>query len=182
MPSFLCDNQREWEEPGHLKFLNALQEDAGNNFIISPISSPWTKSMDGGEGRGEGAIYPGVKCQPTPLPLLNPHVCFHFYVMIIMIKGIEKSLVIFSFLNALQEDAGKKFSYLVPMNIVSRVGGTLYPALKCPHPPHTQPTCILSFLCNDQRDWEQPGHLKFLNALQEDARNNFTYFAYAHSQ
>ena len=34
---------------------------------------------------------------------------------------------------------------------------------------------MLPFLCNDQRDWEEPGHLKFLNALQEDAGNNFSY-------
>ena len=30
-------------------------------------------------------------------------------------------------------------------------------------------------LCNDQRDGEEPGHLKFLNALQEETGNNFSY-------
>ena len=34
---------------------------------------------------------------------------------------------------------------------------------------------MLSFLGNDQRDSEEPGHLKILNALQEDAGNNFSY-------
>ena len=53
-------------------------------------------------------------------------------------------------------------------------GGTIYPGVKCP-PPHTQPSCMLSFLCNDQRDWEEPGHLKFLNAPQEDTANNLAY-------
>ena len=94
MLSFLCKDQRDWKEPGHLKLLNALQEDAGNNF-----------------------------------------------------------------------------SYLVPMNVVNKGEGPIYPGVKCP-PPST--LCILSFLCNDQRDWEEPGHLKFLNALQEDAVN-FSY-------
>ena len=49
---------------------------------------------------------------------------------------------------------------------------TIYPGVKCPYP---QPSCMLSFLYNDQRDWEEPGHLKFLNALQEDIENNFSY-------
>ena len=39
----------------------------------------------------------------------------------------------------------------------------------------SQPSCKLSFLCNDQRDSEESGHLKFLNALQEDVGNNFSY-------
>ena len=39
----------------------------------------------GGGGGGGGGDLPWVKCPPP-----NPHVFFHFY---IMIKGIEKSLV-----------------------------------------------------------------------------------------
>ena len=31
-----------------------------------------------------------------------------------------------------------------------------------------QASSMLSFLCNDQRDWEEPGHLKFPTTLQED--------------
>ena len=55
-------------------------------------------------------------------------------------------------------------------------GGNLPRGKVSPHPhPHPQPLCMLSFLCNDQRDWEEPGHLKFLNALKEDAENNFSY-------
>ena len=80
------------------------------------------------------------------------------------------------FLDALQEDAEKNFSYLIPMNIVNggggEKGGNLPRGKVSPHP---QPLCMLSFLCNDQRDWEEPGHLKFLNALQEDAEKNFSY-------
>ena len=93
MLSFLCNDQRDWQEPGHFKFLDALQEDAGNNF-----------------------------------------------------------------------------SYLIPMNIVNGGRGG-----DNPPPPSTSPSCMLSFLCNDQRDWEEPGHLKFLNAFQEDAGKNFSY-------
>ena len=84
------------------------------------------------------------------------------------------------FLNALQEDAGYNFSYLVPMNIVNgRGGGTIYPGVKCPPP---QPSCILSFLCNDQRDLEEPSHLKSLIALLEDAANSFPYLVPKKSQ
>ena len=78
------------------------------------------------------------------------------------------------FLIALQEYAGNNFSYFVPMNIDSRGGGNLSRGKVFP-PPKKNPSCILSFLCNDQRDLEEPGHLKFLNALQEDAGNNFSY-------
>ena len=94
MLSFSCNDKRDWEEPGHLKFLNVLQEDAGNNFF-----------------------------------------------------------------------------YLVPMNIVN--GKDNLPQGKVSPPP--QPSCMLSFLCNDQRDWEEPGPLKFLNALQEETGINFSY-------
>ena len=34
---------------------------------------------------------------------------------------------------------------------------------------------MLSFLCYDKRDSEEPSYLKFLNALQEDTGNNFSY-------
>ena len=72
MLSFLCNDQRDLEEPCHLKSLIALQEDAGNNFsYLVP------KKVN----RGEGDNLPWGKVSPP----LNPHVCFHFYVMI---KGI----------------------------------------------------------------------------------------------
>ena len=62
---------------------------------------------------------------------------------------------------------------------VNRLGDNL-PAVKCPPPP--QPSCMLLFLCNDQRDREEPYHLKFLNALQEDAGKNFSYLVPKKSQ
>ena len=83
------------------------------------------------------------------------------------------------FLKALQEDTGNIFSYLVSVNIVNIClwwcggGGDNLPRGKVPPPP--QPSCKLSFLCNDKRDREEPGHLKFLNGLQEDAGNNSSY-------
>ena len=63
------------------------------------------------------------------------------------------------------------------MNIVNKGegAGDNLPQGKVSHPPHPHSLCMISFLCNDQRDWEEPGHLKFLNALQEDAGNNFSY-------
>ena len=60
----------------------------------------------------------------------------------------------------------------VSMKIVNK-GGTIYLRVKCPPPP--QPSCMFSLLCNDRTDCEGPGHLKFLNALQEDTGNNFSY-------
>ena len=63
------------------------------------------------------------------------------------------------FLKALQEDTGNIFSYLVSMNRVNGSGwgkamrgwGAIYPRVKCP-PPEPQPLCMLSFLCDDQKD------------------------------
>ena len=89
-----------------MKFLNALQEDAGNNFYLVPMNI-----VNRAKGGG-GAIYPGVRSPP-------PHACFHFYVMI---KGMKRACHL-KFLNALQEDAGNNFFYLVPMNIVNGGGG-----------------------------------------------------------
>ena len=44
--------------------------------------------------------------------------------------------------------------------------------VKCPPPS----TLMYAFIFrNDKRDWEGPGHLKFLNTLQEDTENNFSY-------
>ena len=45
--------------------------------------------------------------------------------------------------------------------------------------PSPQPSCMLSFLCNDKRDSEEPGHLKFLNALQE---SKYRYYTILQSQ
>ena len=219
MLSFLCNDQKDWEEPGHLKFLNALQEDTEKNFSYLVLMNIVNGGGRGGWD-GEGTIYPWVKIVP---PSLNPHVCFHFYLMNLMnalqedtgnnfsylipmnivSRGVvgqstlrlsvpaPQPLCMLSFLcndqrdpghlkflNALQDNAGKNFFYLVPMNIVNMGsgggGGDNLPWVKVPPPP-PQPSCMLSFLCNDQRDWEEPGHLKFLNAPQEDTANNLAY-------
>ena len=50
-----------------MKFLNALQEDAGNNFSYLV---PMNIVSGGGDNLPRGKV-----CPP-----LNPHVCFHFYV------------------------------------------------------------------------------------------------------
>ena len=57
--------------------------------------------------------------------------------------------------------------------------GTIYLGVKCP--PAPQSSCMLSFLCNDKRSWEEPGHLKFLNAFQEDTGNSFSYLVPMHT-
>ena len=125
----------------------------------------------------EGDTLPRGKSVPPPHHL-NHGACLHFYVM--NRRECEEPGHL-KFLNALQEEAWINFSYLVPMNIVNVErggggvgGGAIYPGVKCPTPP-PQPSCMLSFLCDDQRDWEEPGHLTFLNALQEGAGNNFSY-------
>ena len=60
---------------------DSLQENAGNNFsYLIPKESQYA-------GGGRGGNLPRGKVPPP----LNPHVNFHFYVMI---KGIQKSLVI----------------------------------------------------------------------------------------
>ena len=65
-----------------MKFLKALQEDTGNNFSYLV---PWNTVRIYMQQRG--TLYPGVNCPPLPPPL-NPHVCFHFYVMI---KGLRRA-------------------------------------------------------------------------------------------
>ena len=85
------------------------------------------------------------------------------------------------FLKALQEDT-KNFSHLIPMNTVRiymQHRGTLYPRVKWPpalplHPPPPNKNLMYAF-SYDKRDWEEPGYLKFLKALQEDTGNNFSY-------
>ena len=158
-----CYDKREWEEPSYLKFLKALQEDTGNIFSylvsvnIVNICLRWW-------GGGRGTIYTRVKCPPP----YNPHVCFHFNVMI---KGIEKSLVIWSFWMPFKRIL-KTISRISSLWTKSMEGGTIYPGVKSPPSPPPQPSCMLPFLCNDQRDWEEPGHLKFLNALQESLKKS----------
>ena len=119
---FLCNDQRDWEEPGHLKFLNALHEDAGNSFsCLVPMNIVY-------RGRG-GQSTPG-KVSPPPQPS-----CILSFLCNDQWDWEEISHL--KFLNALQEDAGNSFCYFVPMNIVNRGGGTIYPGVKCPPPPST---------------------------------------------
>ena len=93
----------------------------------------------------EGDSLPRGKLSP---PHLNPHVCFHFY---LMIKGIEKGLVIWSFLMPLKrilETISHISSLWTQSELTCGRGGhsTPFP----PPPPHThthQPSCMFSFLC-----------------------------------
>ena len=94
-----------------------------------------------------------------------------------MIKGIEKSLVIWSFWMPFK----RMLETISPIS--SQWGGVRGGGVvKCPPHTHTQPSCILSFLCNDQKDWEEPGQLKFLNALQEVAGKFLLSRPYEHIQ
>ena len=53
MLSFLCKDRRDWEEPGHLKFFIALQEDAGKNFsYLVPMNI-----VNSGEGEGDNLLW-----------------------------------------------------------------------------------------------------------------------------
>ena len=92
-------------------------------------------------------------------------------------NGNEKSLVIWSF--------WKTFKKILETILISRLyehsqnlpeveGDSLPqgkdPRVKCPHPP-----TLNRHVCYDKREWEEPGYLKFLKALQEDTGNNFSY-------
>ena len=76
---------------------------------------------------GGGYNLPRAKVSPRPPP--NPHVCFHFYVMI---KGIEKSLVIWSVWMPLK----RMLETISPISSLKKSigGGTIYPGVKCPPP------------------------------------------------
>ena len=100
---------------------------------ISPISSPMN-IVNRGVGAG-GTIYPRVMSHPQPSCMLS------FYVMI---KGIEKSLVIWSFCMPFKRMLETISPISSPMNIVNRgvgAGGTIYPRVMF----HPQPSCMLSF-------------------------------------
>ena len=81
MLSFLCNDKRDWKEPGHLKFLNALQGDTGNNFsYLISMNTVRIYLWQRGDTLPRGKV-------PPPSPI-NPNVCFHFYVMI---KGMRRT-------------------------------------------------------------------------------------------
>ena len=119
--------------------------------------------------RGGGNNLPRGKVPP---PRLNSHVCFHFYVLI---EGIVKSWS-FEVSECPSRGYWKQFLISRPYEHSQwGVGGCdNLPRGKVSTPP-PQPSCMLSLLCNDQRDSEEPGHLKFPIALQEDAGNNVSY-------
>ena len=62
----------------------------------------------------EGDTLPRGKVSPLPL---NPHTCFHFYVLI---KGMRRA-----WLFEVSESPSRGYlkQFLIPMNIVSRGGG-----------------------------------------------------------
>ena len=94
-------------------------------FAFSILSRPYAVKI---YLQQRGTLYPGVICPPS----LNPHVCFHFYVLI---KGLIIRPGYLKFLKALHEDTGNNFSYLIPMNTVRiyvQQMGTLYLGVKCP--------------------------------------------------
>ena len=114
----------------------------------------------------EGGTLPQGKVSPCPL---NPHVCFHFYVMI---KGLRKTWL-FEVSESPSRGYWKQFLLFRPYEhnqYLPVVEGDNLPQGKVS--PHPQPSCMLSFLCSDKRDWEEPGYLKFLKALQADTGNN----------
>ena len=105
------------------------------------ISRPYEHSQCW--GGGEERIYPGVKCPPP----FNPNACFHFYVMI---KEMKRAWL-FVVSECPSRGCWKQF-LISCLYEHSQWGGGIYSGVKCPPPP--QGSCMLSFLCNDQRDWE----------------------------
>ena len=140
--------------------------------ILEPISHFWSLWIIQSEftcGRG-GHSTRGKVSPPPPLPsCMLSFLCYA--------KGNEKTLVIWSVWKPFKRILETISHYLVSVNIVNIClwlgGGDNLSRGKSVPPP--QPSCMLSFLCNDKRDWEEPGHLKFLNALQEDTGNSFSY-------
>ena len=125
---------REWEEPGCLKYLKALQEDTGNN---SHISSLWTYCQNLPVVRGGGAVYPGVNC---PHPPNNPHVLFH---LLLWYKGLR-----IAWLFEVSESHSRGYWKQV---LLSRPYEHSPYLPQPPDPRHPHPTfCTLSFLCYDK--------------------------------
>ena len=102
----------------------------------------------------EGDNLPRGKVSP---PHLNPHVYFHFYVMI---KGMGRAWL-FEVSDSPSKGYWKQFLLSRPyehsQNLLAADGDPLPlgkvvpptppPGVKC---PPTQPSCMLSFLCNDK--------------------------------
>ena len=137
--------------------LSCPYEHSQNLPVVEKDTLPWGK---------------GSRPHPPPSCMLS-FLCYD--------KGNKKSLVIWSF--------WKPFKKILETILMSRhyehsqnlpeVEGDSLPWGKVS--PPSQPLCTLSFLCNDKRNWEEPGHLKFLNALQEDTGNNFSYLIPMHT-
>ena len=91
----------------------------------------------------EGTLYPGVKCSPT----LNPHVCFHFY---IMIKGLRRALL-FEVSESSSRGYWKQFLLSCPYEhrMQERGHSTLGLSVHT-HTHNLQPSCMLLFLFYDK--------------------------------
>ena len=127
----------DWEKPGHLKFLNALPEDTKNNFsYLIPMNRQNLPVV-------EGYTLPRGKVSPTP----PPSTIVHTFIFMWWSKGMRRA---WSF--EVSECPSRGCWKLSCSYEHSQLGGR-------GQSPPLQPLCMLSFLCNDQRDWEEPGHL-----------------------
>ena len=129
--------------------------------ILIPVSGPNEHSTN----------FPVVEGDTLPRsnvsPPLNPCVCFHFYVLI---KGKRRAWL-FDVSESSSRGYWKQFllsrpyehSQYLPVVGGWRGGGTIYPGVVSPSP---QPSCMLSFLCYDKRDWEEPATEAMCPTLQ----------------
>ena len=136
------------------------------------ISRPYEKSQN----------WPVVECPPLPRGKVSPSPPSCMLSFLCYDKGNEKSLVIWSVWKPFKR-YWKQFHISHPyeqnQNLAVVERDTL-PQGKVSPPPSPLPSCINvscmpAFLCYGKSDWEEPGYLKFLKALQEDTGNNFSY-------
>ena len=120
-----------------MKFLKALQEGTGNNFTYLV---PMNKVRIYMQQRGDTLSRSKVSPHPPPL-LFNPHVYFHFYVMI---KGLRRA---WSFEVSESPSRGRWKQFLLSRPYEHRIymqqRGTLYTGMKCP--PHLNPHVCFHF-------------------------------------
>ena len=131
----------DWEEPGYLKFLKAIQGVSGNNCsYLVPINTVRIYCSRGGLST-RGKVSPPTSCMLSFL-------CYD--------KEIEKSLVIESFWKPFKKvlETISPISSLCTVRIYMQHTGDTLPHGKVSPPPPPQkkkkPSCMLSFLCYDK--------------------------------
>ena len=114
---------------------------------VSFISSLWTQNLYA----AEGALYPGANCSPPFIP----HVCFLFYVHV-LIKGLRRAWL-FEVSESPSRGYWKQFLLSHPYEHSQNLHaaetlprGKLFPPPATSPPATSQMSCMLSFWCYDK--------------------------------